>query len=104
MPVTEIDDLPGAYIRLAERFKALWTFHQFLKGVHQTFLGDVPSYSIEFNEIYDRLREVSADVGAVSPSGQTRTSACAAVLSSLGRARRARQQASQDSNFSGGMT
>jgi len=72
MPVTEIEDLHGAYIRLTERFKALWTFHQFLKGVHQTFLGDVPSYTIDFNGIYDRLRDVSGDVSAASPSEHAR--------------------------------
>ena len=72
MAVTEIEDLHGAYLRLTERFKSLWTFHQFLKGVHQTFLGDVPSYSIDFNAIYDRLRDVSADVTSVTPSESVR--------------------------------
>lgn len=72
MAVAEIDNLHAAYIRLTERFKALWTFHQFLKGVHQTFLGDVPPYTIEFNGIYDRLREVSADASSASPSGDAR--------------------------------
>ncbi len=60
MLVAELEDLHGAYIRLTERFKALWTFHQFLKGVHQAFLGDLPPYDLDFNAIYDRLREVSS--------------------------------------------
>jgi hypothetical protein len=64
MPVAEIEDLHGAYIRLTEKFKALWTFHQFLKGVHQTFLGDLPPYDLDFNAVYDRLREVSSTISA----------------------------------------
>jgi len=72
MAVAEIEDLHGAYIRLTERFKALWTFHQFLKGVHQNFLGDVPPYTIDFNAIYDRLREVSPDVASASRSEEAR--------------------------------
>jgi len=72
MAVAEIEDLHGAYIRLTERFKALWTFHQFLKGVHQNFLGEAPPYSIEFNGIYDRLREVSADVSSAPLSEDAR--------------------------------
>jgi len=62
MLVAEVEDLHGAYIRLTEKFKALWTFHQFLKGVHQAFLGDEPSYDLDFNSIYERLREIGSAV------------------------------------------
>ncbi len=64
MLVAEIEDLHEAYIRLTEKFKALWTFHQFLKGVHQTFLGDVPPYDLDFNGVYDRLRDVSSAINS----------------------------------------
>jgi hypothetical protein len=72
MLVAEIEDLHGAYIRLTEKFKALWTFHQFLKGVHQTFLGDLPPYDLDFNGVYDRLREISSAITAPSASGSVR--------------------------------
>lgn len=62
MLVAELEDLHAAYIRLTEKFKALWTFHQFVKGVHQTFLGGAPAYEVEFNAIYERLREAGAAV------------------------------------------
>jgi hypothetical protein len=83
MLVDKIDDLHPAYIRLTEKFKAVWTFHQFLKGVHQTFLGDVPSYSIDFNSIYDRLREISGDVTspAVAESLRGKLERCETDLS-----------------------
>jgi hypothetical protein len=72
MLVAEIEDLHGAYIRLTEKFKALWTFHQFLKGVHQSFLGDLPPYELDFNAVYDRLREISAVIAAPVAPGEIR--------------------------------
>jgi hypothetical protein len=68
MAVSEIEPLHRGYIRLTERFKANWTFHQFLRGVHQTFLGEPPAYKIDFNTIYDRLREVAGEVSSVAPT------------------------------------
>lgn len=68
MLTSESKTLHGAYIRLTEKFKALWTFHQFLRGVHQTFLGDVPAYKIDFNSTYERLREIASEVTSVAPS------------------------------------
>jgi hypothetical protein len=62
MSVTEIQALHGAYIRLTEKFKALWAFHQFLKAVHRTFLGGEPSHTIEFNALYEKLREISSEM------------------------------------------
>ncbi|MGH9440831.1 MAG: hypothetical protein ACRD16_00995 [Thermoanaerobaculia bacterium] len=64
MLVSELQTLHGAYIRLTERFKALWTFHQFLKGVHQNFLGDAPTYEIDFNTLYEQLKKVSTQISA----------------------------------------
>jgi len=72
MLVAEAENLPAAYTRLTEKFKALWTFHQFLKGAHQTFLGDTPPHEIDFGGIYDRLRDVSGEVSIAAVSGSAR--------------------------------
>jgi hypothetical protein len=72
MQVAEIQALHGAYIRLTEKFKALWTFHQFIKGVHQTFLGDAPPYAIDFNSIYEKLRLLSSEVSSSAPPERLR--------------------------------
>ena len=37
MSVEKLQLLHDDYIRLTERFKALWTFHQFLRGICKTF-------------------------------------------------------------------
>jgi hypothetical protein len=72
MLVAELEDLHGAYIRLTEKFKALWTFHQFLKGVHLNFLGDLPPYDLDFNAIYERLRTLGAAVSAPNAGDDAR--------------------------------
>ena len=36
MSVEKLQLLHEDYIRLTERFKALWTFHQFLRGIAKT--------------------------------------------------------------------
>ena len=55
----------SAYTHLTERFKALWTFHQFLQAVHKGMLGDTPSYSIDFQGIYDQVRGVASTMSSV---------------------------------------
>ena len=72
MLVSEVQSLHGAYIRLTEKFKALWTFHQFLKGVHKTFLADAPTYEIDFNALYEQLRGISTQISAGGDSSPIR--------------------------------
>jgi hypothetical protein len=72
MESAEIQGLNGDYIRLTERFKALWTFHQFLLGIHQAFLADAPPFQVNFDAIYERLRGVSARVAAGDSSNTVR--------------------------------
>jgi hypothetical protein len=52
MSVERIQLLHEDYIRLTERFKALWTFHQFLRGVQKTFFASEPSYALDFSKLY----------------------------------------------------
>ena len=68
METAEIQGLNGDYIRLTEKFKALWTFHQFLLGIHQAFLADAPPFQVNFDAIYERLRGVSANVASGTDS------------------------------------
>ena len=68
MLVSELQTLHGAYIRLTEKFKALWTFHQFHKGVHKNFLADAPTYEVDFNSLYEQLRKVSGEISTGSTS------------------------------------
>ena len=65
---TSFNDLSAphsAYTHLSERFKSLWTFHQFLQAVHKGILSDAPGYSIDFQGIYDQVREIGATLASV---------------------------------------
>lgn len=47
------------YTQLASRFKASWTFHQFLQGVQKFFVeADVGRYPNDFQEIHTLLKSV----------------------------------------------
>jgi hypothetical protein len=67
MSVERIQLLHEDYIRLTERFKALWTFHQFLRGVQKTFFATEPGYSLDFGKLYDDVRAVSSAIDTTSP-------------------------------------
>jgi hypothetical protein len=67
MSVERIQPLHEDYIRLTERFKALWTFHQFLRGVQKTFFGSEPGYILDFGKLYDDVRAVAGAVDTTSP-------------------------------------
>jgi len=67
MFVERIQILHEDYIRLTERFKALWTFHQFLRGVYKTFFSSEPGYALDFNALYDQVKAIAADINVASP-------------------------------------
>ncbi len=58
--ITELRDLHAAYTRLTDKFKTLWTFHQFLQGIHKNFMGDAPGYQVDFQAQYDQIKNVTS--------------------------------------------
>ena len=56
MSIVDLKDLHQAYTRLSEKFKTLWTFHQFLQGIHKTFFQDTPPYKIDFQTVYNEIK------------------------------------------------
>jgi hypothetical protein len=67
MSVEGIQLLHEDYIRLTERFKSLWTFHQFLRGVQKTFFSAEPGYSLDFNALYEEVKGVASQINSTSP-------------------------------------
>jgi hypothetical protein len=67
MSVERIQLLHEDYIRLTERFKALWTFHQFLRGVQKTFFASEPGYTLDFGKLYDDVRAIAGAIDTTSP-------------------------------------
>jgi hypothetical protein len=64
MSVAEIGLLHGRYARLTDRFKALWTYHQFASGVFKNLLQQPLPYKIDFQNTYDRMKAASTTLSA----------------------------------------
>ncbi len=59
MSVAEIGLLHARYVRLSDKFKAAWTYHQFASGVFKNLLqADLP-YRIDFQAIYEEVKRAS---------------------------------------------
>ena len=56
----EISALHARYVRLTDRFKAVWTYHQFASAVSKNFLQSPLPYTIDFQATYDRIKTVSS--------------------------------------------
>lgn len=67
MSVEKIQILHEDYIRLTERFKALWTFHQFVRGVYKTFFSTDPGYALDFTALYDEVKAIASQINTGSP-------------------------------------
>lgn len=64
MTVVELTALHGRYVRASDRFKAIWTYHQFASGAFRNLLGTETPYSIDFTRIYDAVKHVSTVLNA----------------------------------------
>lgn len=87
MSVAEIGALHGRYVRLTDRFKSAWTYHQFAAGVFKNFLGEPLPYTIDFQKIYDHIKGISGSLTATQ--ALEATSALAANEIALDRATKA---------------
>ncbi len=59
MSVAEIGLLHTRYVRLSEKFKAAWTYHQFASGVFKSLLEAELPYRIDFQAYYDEIKRAS---------------------------------------------
>ena len=64
MTVVELGALHARYVRASDRFKAIWTYHQFASGAFRTLLGTEVPYEIDYNRVYDAIRNVSSILNA----------------------------------------
>ena len=67
----ESDAISQAYARLSAKFKALWTFHQFLQGVHRTSLHGTTGPAVSFAPLYEQMKRIKATKG-VEPDADAR--------------------------------
>ena len=64
MSVAEIGLLHSRYVRLSDRFKSMWTFHQFASGVFKNLVATPLPYHIDFQNTYDRIKAASVSLNA----------------------------------------
>jgi hypothetical protein len=62
--VVEIGALHARYVRLSDRFKSIWTFHQFASGVFKNLVDEPLPYSIDFQKVYERIKAISGTLNA----------------------------------------
>ncbi len=62
--VQELSVLHRRYADISHRFRAAWTFHQFLQSLGKSVLGRVPDHAAEFQELYADLKEISQSLNA----------------------------------------
>ena len=65
MTVQELTVVHQRYIDLSDRFRAAWTFHQFLQGLQKIFLESSPGqYPADFQGLYNTLKDISQNLNA----------------------------------------
>jgi hypothetical protein len=67
----ESEAVSRAYARLSAKFKTLWTFHQFLEGVHRASLHGATGPAVSFAPLYEQMKRIKATKG-VEPDADTR--------------------------------
>lgn len=65
MKVADVSTLQTRYARIAERFKAAWTAHQFVSGAYRHLLSEPLPYSADFDQIYEAVKGVAATIGSI---------------------------------------
>lgn len=67
MSVEELSRLHKSYIELSDRFKAAWTFHQFLQGLKKVFpSAEVGEKNLSFQGVYGELKAVSQSLSTAA--------------------------------------
>lgn len=69
--VPDPEAISQAYGRLSTKFKTLWTFHQFLQGVHRTSLRGGTGPTVSFAPLYEQIKRIKETKG-VEPAADTR--------------------------------
>ncbi|HKO56661.1 MAG TPA: hypothetical protein VJ276_12350 [Thermoanaerobaculia bacterium] len=64
MSVAEIGALHARYVRMSDRFKSLWTYHQFASGVFKNFLGLPLPYAVDFQKMFERIKTIGGTINA----------------------------------------
>ncbi|HPR64793.1 MAG TPA: hypothetical protein PK014_11280 [Thermoanaerobaculia bacterium] len=56
MAIEDIQRHHRRFLKVSDKFKALWTFHQMLQAIYRHYFDRPLPYSIQFKELYDTIR------------------------------------------------
>lgn len=59
MTVVEVGALHARYVRVSDRFKAMWTYHQFATGTYRNLLDAPLPYEVDFTAVYDGIKTIA---------------------------------------------
>jgi len=76
MSVAEIAELHNRYVRLSDKFKSVWTYHQFAVGVFKNFLNRPLPYSFEFQKIYEQIKEAGDGIQTADRDAALKIDTC----------------------------
>ncbi|HEY8021228.1 MAG TPA: hypothetical protein VIH93_09010 [Thermoanaerobaculia bacterium] len=62
--VQELSVLHRRYADISHRFRAAWTFHQFLQSLGKSVLGHAPDLANDFQSLYTDLKEISQSLNS----------------------------------------
>ena len=71
MTVVELSALHARYVRVTDRFKSNWTYHQFASGAFRNLLGSPIPYTIDFEKLYESIKHVSSMLNAAQTTAAT---------------------------------
>jgi hypothetical protein len=69
MSVAEIGHLHSRYVRLSDRFKAAWTYHQFASGIYKNFFAESLVINSDFQKLFESIRQAGDAIQHSSPVG-----------------------------------
>ena len=64
MSVVEVTALHARYVRVSDRFKAMWTHHQFASGTFRGLMQVALPYDVDFPKVYDGIKAISSMLNA----------------------------------------
>jgi hypothetical protein len=69
MSVAEIGHLHSRFVRLSDRFKAAWTYHQFASGIYKNFFSETLAIAFDFQKLFESIRRSGDAIQNSSPVG-----------------------------------
>lgn len=67
MSVEEISELHNRYVRLSDKFKSIWTYHQFAQGVFKNLINLTLPYNIDFQSVYQPIKKAQSVIQSARP-------------------------------------